>query len=749
MSSVSSLWHLLRLAGVFLALLAAPALAQPAPQPGAPEVYRDSWDVPHIYAASEADGYFALGYAMAQDRMAGLAFSVLRARGTLAANITPGDVPAYAAMLASSQEDLIALDYEARLWQLHAHAQRAVSRLEPQVQRDYAAFIAGIAAWRKANPSLVPSWAPADITVADLVAIGHSDVWLSYWAGIGSDDCVRGGVEPFRPKAGPRGASNGWVLMPSRTTTGGAVLLSDPHGPLDGRFVYEYRLHAPGLESAGFAQGPMLLIARNASVGWAFTTGSPDVSDCYVVRRAAKGAWRYRFDGKTRPITRFPIDIAVKSGPKRHFTGAYTRHNGVYSPVIAEDAGKVWVVSTPYIEHLEGIHNAAWRMNHARRAGDLAQALDVPGMPIQNVTAADTHGDSFYIHAGMTPRRPPGFDWQQPQDGNTSRTAWRGYHPLRDLFALHSPAAGYIANNNVDPRFMYPDGEPTAAAKMPNYLLAEGWTPEGRRTDREDRFLLAAAGTPKFDEETARQLALDVTVSRSDRWTGLVKAAASAAPGSDAFTGDLAKFDGALTADSTGALKYMLWRRALRPELNDATARNLADVVMRGATPSADLIAAAARALNSAAKEAAALPQGLATPYGAVYRIVSDGVSLPMSGGRLGADIGGKDKPGPECRIEPLLCPTTLFAIGYGPPAADGTRTAVVGSRMMRLDFYSPQGIRSFTLQNPGTSLDPASPHATDQMRALVSQRALKPVAWTWEALAGEVKSKVVLQRER
>src|SRR5690349_18702384 len=39
--------------------------------PGAGEVtiYRDDWGVPHIYARREADGYFGLGYAQAQDQV--------------------------------------------------------------------------------------------------------------------------------------------------------------------------------------------------------------------------------------------------------------------------------------------------------------------------------------------------------------------------------------------------------------------------------------------------------------------------------------------------------------------------------------------------------------------------------------------------------------------------------------------------------------------------------------------------------
>ncbi|HPA41219.1 MAG TPA: penicillin acylase family protein, partial [Candidatus Hydrogenedentes bacterium] len=44
--------------GEFRAAVAAPV-----------EIIRDEWGVPHIRAESEADAHFALGYAMAQDRL--------------------------------------------------------------------------------------------------------------------------------------------------------------------------------------------------------------------------------------------------------------------------------------------------------------------------------------------------------------------------------------------------------------------------------------------------------------------------------------------------------------------------------------------------------------------------------------------------------------------------------------------------------------------------------------------------------
>lgn len=48
-----------------VAVLAAAVWAQS----GSAEIIRDKWGVPHIYAASEAEGFYGLGWATAEDRL--------------------------------------------------------------------------------------------------------------------------------------------------------------------------------------------------------------------------------------------------------------------------------------------------------------------------------------------------------------------------------------------------------------------------------------------------------------------------------------------------------------------------------------------------------------------------------------------------------------------------------------------------------------------------------------------------------
>src|SRR5581483_10684353 len=65
------------------ALCAACATAPERPAQIA-RIYRDTWGVPHIEAATEEAGFYALGYAQAQDRLPELLGSLLWVRGRLA-----------------------------------------------------------------------------------------------------------------------------------------------------------------------------------------------------------------------------------------------------------------------------------------------------------------------------------------------------------------------------------------------------------------------------------------------------------------------------------------------------------------------------------------------------------------------------------------------------------------------------------------------------------------------------------------
>lgn len=709
----------------------------PALAPGEVVIHRDEWGVPHIYADREEDGFYGLGYATASDQVERWSRYVLFARGTTARafgaepNPELGDAPPF-------------LDYQSRLWRHHEVAREAVDRLDPQLRSNYERFAEGFRHYMDEHPERVPEWAPRDLSVADLIAVPRAALWSSYQAGVGLQDCRRGGVTiPTTPPAtsGPGRASNVWAVMPGRTATGGAILLTDPHGGIDGRFTYEYRLHAGELRSTGFALGPMMLVARNAQVGWGMTTGSPDVADCYTVETNTDDPQRYLFDGQMLEMETAEITIEVKDADPIVITAEYTRHNGYLSPVIARDGTKAYVVSTPYMDDAAPFANAIYRMNLASTVDELTEAMADNGVFPQNVLAADTHGDIVFVHAGETPVRPEGdIDWLQPVDGNTSTTAWQGIHPLEDLLIIRSPDTGFLHNNNVDPRFMA-EPSPAEVEGKPDYILHSGINAIGRPNPRTIRAQELLSANEAMTREDAFAVTLDAKLPGTEAWIDVLSTAVGLVPPAEEdalFVDDLLAFDGVLDARSTGAIKYIYWREALREQLNAEEFEALLDPLWNEGVLTEPLAKGLIAAVGIAHAALLEVHGDLSATYGTEFRIGGDDDrSFPHSGGWTGG--------GPECSMGDLMCSVALLAFGHSPPNENNERLALWGSRIRRLDFYGPDGIDSFSSQNPGVSDDPESGHTDDQAEKLMSTGEMKPIRFEWSDLEAHIFESLTL----
>ncbi|MFB6099485.1 MAG: penicillin acylase family protein, partial [Salinibacter sp.] len=99
-----------------------------------------------------------------------------------------------------------------------------------------------------------------------------------------------------------RGGSNAWALGPSRTASGNAMLLANPHLPWSGRFTwFEAQLVGPGFDAYGAALlgMPFPGIAFNQHLGWTHTVNPIDASDLYRLRLVEGG---YAWNGDVRPF---------------------------------------------------------------------------------------------------------------------------------------------------------------------------------------------------------------------------------------------------------------------------------------------------------------------------------------------------------------------------------------------------------------------------------------------------------------
>jgi penicillin G amidase len=136
------------------------------------KVLRDTFGVPHVFATSEHDAYFMVGYLHAQDRLFQMDSSRRQASGTLAELLGPS---------------ALASDVQLRTIGLRRAAVRSLAAISPQTRAVLEAYAAGVNAWLAANPlpseyaaleltkSNVPPWTALDsLTITKLITFGLS-----------------------------------------------------------------------------------------------------------------------------------------------------------------------------------------------------------------------------------------------------------------------------------------------------------------------------------------------------------------------------------------------------------------------------------------------------------------------------------------------------------------------------------------------------------------------------------------------
>ena len=716
-------------------LLVALAPALPAQRA---TIYRDTWGVPHIYADREEDGWYALGYATAHDEMDWILRITLAARGDAAA--------------ALGKEGL-EYDIASRLWRHAAESKAGLARLSPELRLGYERWIQGFTRYMKEHPSEVPAWAPV-LSAADLVGISRWLLWLAYQAGDGLAKCRASGAKLAQADIAALenrrvAASNEWVVSPWRTADSAMIVLSDPHGGVDGQFVYEFRIHAGRFEAAGYAMGAMPLLVQTRNVSWGMTTGAPSVADCYEVALEPGRTDRYLYDGKSLPIEKEVTRIPVKGGETVVRTMEYTRHNGVMSPVVARAEGKVWVVSTSYMHRAGDFDEEVYRMVLAKNVREVKEAMRIQGMFPQNVMVGDADGNSFYVRAGRTPKRPAGVDWRKALDGNSSKTAWLGIHPFEDLVQIENPPTGYMQNNNIGPDRMF-DGSPLVRDRYPDYIYND--TPD-RTNSRARRVLEVLSRSVRFSVDDAMQLALDEGWIDTETWKDVLRRSLDRAPDRvrnltpDArqLADRILHFDGQARVDSKAALGFWYWRTTMLAQSGATGTMAVLEAGRKTDVPLSDDIGT--KVLNAIDGAVAAMAkEGRSdAALGDVFRIGRPGErSFPLGGVALAPD----DRRLCESLASwNLLCVHTLRAFTGGKPDSTGRRYAEIGSRLLRLTIFT-KPIQSFTLHNFGQTSRKDSPHRDDQAQ-LTSERRLKPVLFEKSELMPQVKSEITLEIPR
>ena len=648
-------------------------------------IKRDRWGVPHIFAATLADGAYGLGYAQAEDRFEQI-FSNYRQAAGRSAEIRG----------ASAVEK----DFQQHLAGHETVCRRRYPELPSEVRAMCEAFQAGVRAYLAEHPEKHPTNA---LAMEPWMVPALSRMLIFNWP-------MGAANRKLSQRNDWHFFSNEWAVRPERTADGAAFLLIDPHVHLEGEFrFYEFRLHAGGHDISGFAPagGPFIGVGHNAFLGWACTTGGPDTTDIYVEQTESANSKRYCYDDGWREMTSEPVTIAVKNSPPVVRTLERSHHG----PIALREGKKAYAIACPYFDQIDFI-TQNYRAMTAHNLAEFDAAAAMCQLMEQNLMYADVDGNVRYIRTGRVPIRPSGFDFSKPVPGDTSKSEWLGIHPMKDLVQVLNPSTGYLQNCNIGPDMMA-RGLKLDLAAYPKYISNIGPGVTGSRGRRAVELLEAH---PKLTVAEAMAIVFDTHADRCERWQAALRDAAKKINPDKAelhkAVETLLAWNGMMDQDSVGATLYRGWRQfAGDHKLSaDSSASKLIDAL--GET-------VAWLTKNYGTSEVA---------YGQVNRIRRGEKSWPFSGG----DSGGGAM---TLRAMASKLDGKVF---YGHS----------GQNWTQLVQFRRGAVRSWSTTPFGESDDPSSPHYTDQAEKLFSRDQLKPTWFQPSELEGNIESTKILRRE-
>jgi penicillin G amidase len=465
------------------------------------EVLRDRWGVPHIYAQSTEDLYFAQGYVMAQDRLWQMEMWRRSAEGRLAEVLGPGAVARdrYARMLRYrgpvDDRELTIYHPEARtimtayvagvnafiaaamksgklpvefvltgirpeLWTIESLISRQNTFGDASSELQLASSVAQLGAEeanRRRNPDpweelVVPDGFDVSLITDEVLAGTRAGGQAPRPTVLPKYAAMTGSTAGEQPDTSvPEPGSNNWVVSGALSATGKPVVANDPHREVAlPSLRYIVHLNAPGWNVAGSTEPPFLGVAigHNERIGWGLTIVGTDQHDVYVEELNPANENEVRFNGAWEPLRIVREQIAVKGQAPETIELKFSRHGPIFHVDRANN--KAYALRSALHEPGTAPYLAGLRLSQVNDCKTFLEAAHYWNHPSENLICGDVDGNISWMASALTPARK-GWTGRLPVPG-TGKYEWQGFR--KDLPQELNPARGFIAtaNHNVQPK---------------------------------------------------------------------------------------------------------------------------------------------------------------------------------------------------------------------------------------------------------------------------------------------------------
>ncbi len=430
-------------------------------------IMRDDYGVAHIYAETDAEAVFGFLYAQAEDDFPRIERNYTWAIGRLAE--VEGESALYS-------------DLRARLYMSEAEARDAYAAAPAWLQALSDAFADGLNYYLMTHPEVQPA------------LLTRFEPWMPFYffeGSIGGDieQIPLRGIEAFYQGAEPAAVaqlapalaetindepagSNGFALAGSRTASGDAMLLINPHTSFFFRGEYHV-VSDEGLNAYGAATWGQFFIYQgfNETTGWMHTSTGADFMDEFVHDIVQEDdALFYRYGDELRPIEVSDITLNYRDEEGVMQTRSFPRYMTHQGPVthMLDDR---WVVTRINWNSVDALRQSYLRMKTANY-DEFMDMMDIRTNSSNNTVFADAEGNIAYFHGNFMPRRDTQFDYSQPVDASNPATDWQGVHEVEETVMMVNPPSGWLQNTNGTPFTMAGEASPRAD-DFPPYMAPE------------------------------------------------------------------------------------------------------------------------------------------------------------------------------------------------------------------------------------------------------------------------------------
>lgn len=583
----------------------------------------DTWGVPHVTASNIEDLFYAQGWAEMHNHANMITELYGSARGKGAEywgqSSLPNDILIHT----------LGLPELADQWERDQ---------DEETKKIFSAFVIGLNDYAQTHPEAIEDKNQVVLPLTTKDANLHA-LYVIFTRFIAGGDL--GMVQQWKDMG-----SNTYAVGPTRSASGNALLVQNPHLPWYREFLFfESQLNLNGKRMYGstLVGFPGIAIGFNENMGWSHTNNTIDNTDTYELELKDGG---YLLDGEKKDFTSNTKTLKIKQEDGTFADHEITIEKTLHGPVVKKSGRKALAIRMAGTDRPD-MFQQWWRMINSTNFNEFESALKMAQIPFWNVMYADKEKNIFYLFNGLVPKRSEGdwSYWDRVIPGGKSSDIWNDVHAYEDLPKVMNPEIGWLQNAN----------DPPWTSTIPLSLNPDDFPPYMAPRNMAFRPQRAARMMMEDSSITYDQLVDYKLSTRSefadrimdDLFAAIDKSNAAKAKEAKAV---LEKWDREADSDSKGTVLFYSWARKYRisPQENYTTPW---DINRPMETP--DGLADPKRAVDllvEAANEVEKTFGSLDVAWGDYYRIAYAGKDLPANGidGAMGvfrvAWSGGEDE---------------------------------------------------------------------------------------------------------